>query len=246
MNRVHKEAQQSGELVLSMLLLIQKSSILKCLWCAHTVYLKHYLLVSWSLVISRSVHLNRTLKCFGPVYQSLRTMIMVGNKAPKSFLQIIVKRKEMLWSVWPRSVLLLCILYKVLATFAMFEVHSQPFVCLWAISPTYCQPLWKPARFLPPSQVVSWHLAVDWYKEWGNNNVWGCSNKRFILAKNARIFREIRNKLTATDWKKEFHSVGLFTDFDFVSVLEEWAGSGLAGSSLTQVDCSPIEETTLT
>ena len=87
-------------------------------------------------------------------------------------------------------------------TFAMFEVHSQPFVCLSAIS-----------SFLPPSQVVSWNLAVDWYKERGNNNVWDCSNKRFILAKNAQIFREIRNKLTSTDWEKEFHSVGFFIDF---------------------------------
>ena len=65
-------------------------------------------------------------------------------------------------------------------------------------------------------------------------------NKRFILAENARIFREIQNKLAATDWKKEFHPVGFFIDFRFVSVLEEWARSGSAGSTLTHVDCSAI------
>ena len=89
-------------------------------------------------------------------------------------------------------------------------------------------------------QVVPWLLAVEWYKKRGNNNIWDCSNKRFILAKNAGIFWEIQNKLTATDWKKKFHPVGFFIDFGFVSVLEEWAGSGSAGLPLTHVDCSTI------
>ena len=48
MNRVHKEVQQSGELVLSMLLLIQNSTILsvcdvhtQCIWSTATWYLDH-------------------------------------------------------------------------------------------------------------------------------------------------------------------------------------------------------------
>ena len=93
---------------------------------------------------------------------------------------------------------------------------------------------WKPARFLPPSQVVPLLLAVEWYKKRGNNSIWDCSNKRFILDKNAGTFWEIQNKLTATDWKKKFHPVGFFIDFGFVSALEEWAGSGSAGSPLTR------------
>ena len=93
---------------------------------------------------------------------------------------------------------------------------------------------WKPARFLPPSQVVPLLLAVEWYKKRGNNSIWDFSNKRFILDKNAGTFWEIQNKLTATDWKKKFHPVGFFIDFGFVSALEEWAGSGSAGSPLTR------------
>ena len=48
MNRVHKEVQKSGKLVLSMLLLIQKSTILSvcdvhthCIWSTATWYLDH-------------------------------------------------------------------------------------------------------------------------------------------------------------------------------------------------------------
>ena len=93
---------------------------------------------------------------------------------------------------------------------------------------------WKPARFLPPSQVVPLLLAVEWYKKRGNNSIWDCSKNRFILDKNAGTFWEIQNKLTATDWKKKFHPVGFFIDFGFVSALEEWAGSGSAGSPLTR------------
>ena len=88
-----------------------------------------------------------------------------------------------------------------------------------------------PASF----QVVPWLLAVEWYKKRRNNNIWDCSNKRFILAKNAGIFWEIQNKLTATDWKKKFHPVGFFIDFGFVSALEEWAGSPLAHLSRTWI-----------
>ena len=53
-------------------------------------------------------------------------------------------------------------------------------------------------------------------------------------------FGKYKTKLTATDWIKEFNHVGFFIDFSFVSVLEEWARSGAAGSTLTYVDCSAI------
>ena len=65
-------------------------------------------------------------------------------------------------------------------------------------------------------------------------------NKHFIQAENDWIFREIQNKLTATDCIKEFHPVGFLIDFCFVSAQEEWVGSGSAGSTLAHVDCSAI------
>ena len=40
-------------------------------------------------------------------------------------------------------------------------------------------------------------------------------NKHFIQAENDWIFREIQNKLTATDCIKEFHPVGFLIDFCF-------------------------------
>ena len=106
----------------------------------------------------------------------------------------------------------------------MFEVHSQPFVCLSAISFTYCQPLGNlPDTCLFPKLFPDFWLWND------------TKNEETITYEIAQTNAwEIQNKLTATDWKKKFHPVGFFIDFGFVSALEEWAGSGSAGSPLTR------------
>ena len=126
------------------------------------------------------------------------------------------------------------------------DKHSQCSKFIPNLSSVYRQFLSRIANHLEtcpiPASFPSCSLTsgCGMIKKRGNNSIWDCSNKRFILDKNAGTFWEIHNKLTATDWKKKFHPVGFFIDFGFVSALEEWAGSGSAGLPLTHVDCSTI------
>ena len=99
---------------------------------------------------------------------------------------------------------------------------------------------WKPARYLPPSKLFPDFWLWNDTKNEETITYETAQTSALSWLKNAGIFWEIQNKLTATDWKKKFHPVGFFIDFGFVSALEEWAGSGSAGLPLTHVDCSTI------
>ena len=83
-------------------------------------------------------------------------MIMVGNKAPKSSLHTIVKRKEMFWSVWPTSILLLCILHMLRQLWRVRTVSAKSCISTFSRSPY----MLRQKKILRTASVNFWMITI--------------------------------------------------------------------------------------